>query len=123
MDDVSTSKKYATISKKGTVKDSSVYRGARSYMSEKKKPRLYGVLGQDRLDPDDNILMRGNINSKKENSLSLAIKHITQNELNNNKAKFYNDIGIMENRINKAERELRKKRGMNNLKGVNFFHN
>ena len=67
------SRKFATISKKNTKGESGNDFIKISALNAKKEiPRMYGVLGVDNLNPDDNILMRGNINSKKENSLSFC---------------------------------------------------
>ena len=45
----------------------SLHMNSRGYIEEKKPPRIYGILGIDRLDADDNILNRTNLNAKVEN--------------------------------------------------------
>lgn len=117
--EVISSKNYKTLSKKETMKDVSSYGINRTTFTIKKKQmRLYGVLGVDRLNPDDNILMRGNINNKKENSLSLATTHITKSELRDDKAMFYSDLSKMDEKIKRDERELNRRKKMKNIRSV-----
>ena len=124
IDEQSTSKNLNIFSKKNTIMDQSTQGLNKSNYTTTKKHkthRLYGILGVDKLNPDDNILMRGNINSKKENSLSLATTYITKTALREDKAMFYSHLGQMETKINKGERDLIRKRRMNNTESVKII--
>lgn len=119
--EVISSKNYKTMSKKETMKDVSSYGINRTaFTIKKKKTRLYGILGVERLNPDDNILMRGNINNKKENSLSLATTHITKSELRDDKAMFYSDLSKMDEKIKRDEKELNRRKKMKNIRSVSI---
>jgi hypothetical protein len=121
--EVITLKNYKTAPKKGTTKEIPTYDRTRSAFKIKKKPkRLYGILGVDKLNPDDNILLRGNINSKKENSLSLATTHITKTDLKNQHDMFHNvDKLKMLEKIHKNENELTRIRKMKILRSVSAY--
>lgn len=62
------------------------------------------------LNPDDNILMRANIYSKKENSLSIATKHIPKTELADQKLAFEREMERRKRQIDNMEKEIQKRK-------------
>jgi len=117
------SNKFSRLSKKVTNKENSSYGFIKvpKPVIKKKNPRIYGILGVDRLDPDDNILMRGNISSKKENSLSLSFKdreYISESTLKSQKARFYSRMHEVDSRLKKTDQIIHERRMKHNQENV-----
>jgi hypothetical protein len=122
------SPKFTVISKKNTKGESvDEFIKISAPTIKKEIPRMYGVLGVDNLNPDDNILMRGNINSKKENSLSLNYKdkeYISENKLKSRKSRFYaymHDIDVQLRKNDKIIQENKHKLNMENVRKMLDF--
>lgn len=81
-----------------------------------KSSRLYGVLGIDRLNPDDNILQRGTLNTNKDTSLSHKKDGITKSELKNDENNFKLLMNMKEKEFKKIDREIRIKKIQMNSK-------
>lgn len=120
--DTKTSKIFKKVAKQVTIRKSSS-KNEPSKVSKKKEkaPHLYGVLGVDRLNADDNILMRSNINSRKENSLSLATNYIPKSKLLEQEAEFNKLIHKYKVATDAVDKELKRKQRLNDFKSVSLL--
>ena len=71
---------------------------------------FYRILGVDRLDPDDNILQRGNLNTNNDTSLSHNKNLTTKTKLKKREYKFKIFFNEKDKELRDVDKKIKAKR-------------